>query len=250
LPGVDAASATDDQGHFAIVSSDPKLGLDLQVEAPGYAIRPGELFALDGSQHEIRLQRGAAVHGRLLWDGKPVLGRTVGMVQRDRSAGRFVGEVTLATDGDGRFFFPNLQPNERYVLYTLCSGRDDEPVLKTRTIETGANNADLDVGDLALIDGFTLAGRIELPAGAVLAGDAKLRISRDPAWDWCEFALASDGSFAVRGLPPEVLTVSIMASGFTLDGTRLRFQSVGDNRFALRLREDLNDLVIPMRANR
>jgi hypothetical protein len=123
-------------------------------------------------------------------------------------------------------------------------------VLKTRTIETGANNADLDVGDLALIDGFTLAGRIELPAGAVLAGDAKLRISRDPAWDWCEFALASDGSFAVRGLPPEVLTVSIMASGFTLDGTRLRFQSVGDNRFALRLREDLNDLVIPMRANR
>lgn len=248
LPGVDAASVTDEDGCFVVTSREPKLGLDLQFSAPGYAIDAGKLFSLNGEQYEIRLQRGATVLGNLSFRGKAAADRTIGIVQRDRSSGRFVGEVTLATDDNGQFIFPNLQSNESYALYTLCSGTDDEPVLKTRTIMTGANNSEIDVGDLELLVGLTLAGRVELPGGSELPADAKIRISRDLAWDWCDVATESDGSFAIRGLPPEVLTVSVMAKGFAVDISRLKFQSMGANRFALRLKEDRKDLVIPLRA--
>ncbi|MBI2480616.1 MAG: carboxypeptidase regulatory-like domain-containing protein, partial [Planctomycetia bacterium] len=122
LPGVDEASVTDDEGRFVITSRDPKLGLDLAVAAPGFAIQLVELLALNGEEHEIRLQRGATVKGGLMSNDKPVAGRAVGVVQRDRSSGKFVGETTLATDDQGQFIFPNLQPNDTYVLYTLCSG--------------------------------------------------------------------------------------------------------------------------------
>ena len=250
LPGVDAASVTDDEGHFVVTSRDPKLGLDVEVTAPGFAINPGKLFPLDGQRHEIRLQRGATVLGSLLWEGKGVASRAVGIVQRDRSSGQFVGEVTLATDEQGQFVFPNLQTNQSYVLYTLCSGAKDEPVLKQRTIDTGANHTDVDVGDLELVAGLTLAGRAELPSGTELPADAKLRLSRDLAWDWCEVALQPDGSFVARGLPPEVLTVGVTAPGFTLDTSRLRFQPVGENRFALRLRKERQEIVIPLRTQR
>jgi hypothetical protein len=248
LPGVDAASVTDDEGRFVITSSEPKLGLDLEAIAPGFAIQLVELLALDGKEHEIRLQRGATVVGSLMSNDKPVAGRAIGIVQRDRGSGKFVGETTLATDEHGQFAFPNLQPNDTYVLYTLCRGDVDEPALKIRTLETGKNNSETDVGDLTLIAGSTLAGRVELPSGAVLPADAKIRIGRDMAWDWCDALIASDGTFAIQGLPPEVLTIGVTIAGFTVDNSRLRFQSVGENRFALRLREDRRDVVIPLLA--
>jgi hypothetical protein len=248
LPGVDAASVSDDDGRFIITSSEPKLGLDLGVNAPGFAIQLVELLALDGKEHEIRLQRGVTVVGSLMSNNKPVAGRAIGIVQRDRGSDKFVGETTLATDEQGLFVFPNLQPNDTYVLYTLCRGNIDEPALKIRTIETGKNNSETDVGELTLIPGSTLAGRVELPAGAVLPADAKIRISRDLAWDWCDAVIASDGTFAIQGLPPEVLTVGVTIAGFTVDDSRLHFQSVGENRFALRLREDRRDVVIPLLA--
>ncbi|MBI2480615.1 MAG: hypothetical protein HYV60_18920, partial [Planctomycetia bacterium] len=102
--------------------------------------------------------------------------------------------------------------------------------------------------DLSLVAGSTLAGRVELPAGAKLPTDAKIRISRDLAWDWCDAAIANDCTFSIHGLPPETLTIGVTIAGFTIDYSRLQFQSVGENRFALRLREDRHDLVIPLLA--
>jgi hypothetical protein len=248
LPGVDDAAATDDEGRFVISSRDPKLGLDVEVAARGFAIHPAELLALNGEEHVISLLRGATVHGRLLWDGRPAPGREIGIVQRDRSVGPFVGEVTLATDDDGRFLFPNLQPEQQYVLYTLCPGAD-KPVLKVKSIETGPSDTTQDVGDLTLIEGLTLAGRVVLPEGAEMPPDARIRISRDPAWDWCELPLKSDGSFAIHGLPPEVFTFHVTAPGYKIDASRLRFQVVRPNAFAMRLREDRVDVEVPLQAD-
>ena len=45
----------------------------------------------------------------------------------------------MATDDDGNFLFANLQPNERYVLYSLCDASQDLPVLKTVSMETGGD---------------------------------------------------------------------------------------------------------------
>jgi hypothetical protein len=192
------------------------------------------------------------VAGRLTYEGKPVKRRAVGIVQRDRSAGHFVGETTLATDDEGGFLFANLQPNERYVLYSLCDASQDLPVLKTRSMETGSDGDATQLGELPLMPALTLAGRVAFPVGAKVPPGAKLRVSRDPAWDWCEASLSDDGEFTIRSLPSEVYSVSVIAPGFEIDSARVQYQVTGASEFGLRLRGDgktrLVIVTVPMKA--
>jgi hypothetical protein len=248
LPGVDAAAVSDEEGRFVITTADPKIGLYLEVTAPGYAVRAGKLYPLDGSEQVIHLQEGVNVFGKLVFNGQPQTNRAVQIVQRDRSAGTFVGELTLATDGKGEFYFPNLQPNQDYLLYTLFSGLADEPVLKTTALKTGANKSDLNAGDLVLDEGLTLEGRADLPAGATMPERASLHIRQHQAWSSCELPIAPDGRFVVHGLPQEVMEVTLSVPGFVIDESRLNFQSIGSNRFAVRLRGDRSGVRIPFRA--
>lgn len=252
LPGVDEAAVSDTDGRFIITSQEAKLGLDLKVSADGYADFPSQLFDLDGSIHEIRLRRGASVSGRLTYEDRPVKHRAIGIVQRDRSAGHFVGETTLATDDDGAFLFANLQPNDRYVLYSLCDGRHDLPALKTVALETGGDGEAKRLGDLSLLEGLTLTGRVVFPDAMPIPDGAKLRVSRDPAWDWCEALLSKEGEFTIRSLPPEVYGVSVVAPGFEIDPTKMRYQVTGPSEFGLRLRARgdarLMRIDVPMKA--
>lgn len=251
LPGVDDAAVTDGDGRFVLTSKDSKLGLDLAASAPGFARFPGQLFDLNGSEHEIRMRFGANVSGRLLFEGKPVANRSIGIVQSDRSTGKFVGETTLATGDDGSFQFANLQTQQEYALYSLCDADRELPVLKTISLTTGSDGAIANLGDLLLLPGRTLAGRVEFPAGSAIPKGAKVRVDRSVAWDWCEVPLAPDGAYSVRNLPPEVYSVSIIAPGFILDASRLRYQHTSSTGFAFRLRsnsESQIQIAIPMKA--
>jgi hypothetical protein len=173
------------------------------------------------------------------------------MVQRDRSTGRFVGETTLTTEDDGSFTFATLQPNEDYVLYSLCEAGQDLPVLKTASLKTGGDDDVTRLDELTLLPGLALAGKVELPTGTRIPNGAKLRVSRDPAWDWCEVELSNEGEFTIRGLPPEVYSVRVISPGLELDTSRLRYQSTGESEFGLRLRADGEKVVhitVPMKA--
>lgn len=252
LPGVDEATVTDAEGRFVITSQEPKLALDLKVGAEGYADALSQLVELDGGIHEIHLRRGASVSGRLTYQSKPVKRRAIGIVQRDRSAGHFLGETTLATDDDGGFLFANLQHNQRYVLYSLCDGSHDLPALKTVSLETGDDGDVKHLGELSLAEGITLSGRVAFPAGAQIPTGAKLRVSRDPAWDCCEAVLSPEGKFTIRSLPPEVYCVGVVAPGFEIDPAKMRYQVTGPSEFGLRLRGDghvrLVNIDVPMKA--
>lgn len=81
---------------------------------------------------------------------------------------------------------------------------------------------------------------------------AKLRVSRDPAWDWCEALLPDDGEFEIRSLPPEVYSISVIAPGFEIDASRIHYQVIGASEFALRMRGNGDKrrlhVVVPMIA--
>lgn len=251
LPGVDDAAVTDADGRFILTSKDSKLGLDLAASAPGFARFPAQLYNLDGSEHEIRMRFGANVSGRLLFEGKPVANRALGIVQCDRTHQNFVGELTLATGADGSFLFANLQTEQEYALYSLCDSDRELPVLKTIKLTTGSDGAIASLGDLSLIPGRTLTGRVEFPDGAAIPKGAKVRVDRSVAWDWCEVPIGADGVYAVRNLPPEVYSVSVIAPGFVLDPSRLRYQITSPTGFAFRLRsssENRQQIDIPMKA--
>lgn len=248
LPGVDEASITDVDGRFVILSEEPKLGLDLGVSAPGFADFPAKLFELTGREHEIRIQRGAAVLGKLTFEGQPVSHTSLGIVQRERSLQTFVGERVVVTDNQGRFQFTDLQPNQQYVLYTLCRpiqvvaaseiSAEVHPALRTQTLAIAGSGELTDLGELTLMPGLTLAGRVIFPDHAELPDGVKVRLDRDPAWDWSETTLLPSGDFSFHGLPPEVYSISVHAPGFEIDASQSRHQLAGPSELVLRLRSD------------
>ena len=80
--------------------------------------------------------------------------------------------------------------------------------------------------------------------------EVKVRLSRDPAWDWIEMKVEANGEFRFSGLPPETYSVSVYAVGFSIDPSNFKYQVTGDSEFGLRLRRDgkaETKVLIPMR---
>jgi len=259
LPDVDEASVTDVDGRFVITTREPKLGLDLRAYAPGFAVYSSRHFVMNGQEHEIQLQLGASVLGKLVYEGQPVGNRAVGMVQRNRSFQSFAGERVVGTDRDGNFEFTDLQPNEDYVLYTLCETNQELakqdppvqslPVLKTHLLKTAFPGRSTEVGTLELVPGVSISGRIELPSGVERPAEVTVRLNRDPARDTCVATVGEDGEFHFHSLPAEIYSVIVTAPGFEIDAGRSAFQVTGPTQFGMRLRGDGRasmDITIPL----
>ncbi|WP_146598314.1 carboxypeptidase-like regulatory domain-containing protein [Novipirellula aureliae] len=180
-------------------------------------------------------------------------------MQRYRNVESFVGESVVVTDHTGSFQFNDLQPNQKYVLYTLCEPNQEArsedlliqnpPVLKTLSLETTDSGGLTELGELTLVAGLSLTGRVTFPADAQRPSEVKVRLSRDPAWDWCETRVLNRGEFSFTGLPSEVYRVSVNAPGFDIDASQFRYQLTGASQFGMRLRSDRQmPLVIPMRS--
>jgi len=258
LPDVDRAAVTDAFGFFMLTTQEPKLGLDVRVSAPGFAVSPSQHFELHQPAAQIQLMRGAVVSGTLMWAGKPVRNRAIGIVQKNRSHMNFSSERVVGTDEQGQFQFVDLQPNEPYVLYTICQdniqrsdGEPDRGVLKNFPLTTPYAGRSTDVGELTLSPSLSLTGQIVVPPGQALPAQATVRLVRDPAWDYCEVAVDEKGEFEFHGLPAEIFSVMIFAAGYDLDVSRLRFQTTGPTQFGMRLRSDHDStkrIEIPLRA--
>lgn len=258
LKDVDRVAVTDALGFFMLTTQEPKLGLDVNASAPGFAVSATEHFELHRPAVEIQLMRGASVSGTLMWEGQPVPNRAIGIVQTNRSAMNFVRERVVGTDEHGQFQFTDLQPNEPYVLYSICKenverseGELDRGVLKNFELTAPFAGQSTDVGQLSLIPSLSLRGQIVVPPGHVLPTQATVRLGRDPAWDYCEVTVGDNGEFEFHGLPAEVYTVMVFATGYDLDAAKLRFQATGPTQFGMRLRSNHDSskrIEIPLRA--
>ena len=122
--------------------------------------------------------------------------------------------------------------------------------LRTQSLQTAHSGELTDLGELALMPGLTLAGRVIFPDHLELPDAVKVRLGRDPAWDWCETTLLQSGDFSFHGLPPEVYSISVHAPGFEIDAAQSRHQVAGPSQLFIRLpnegKSDIN-VSIPMR---
>ncbi len=247
LPGVDELAVTDAEGKFVIVTEKAKLGMDLKVRGRNYTTTITPLLELNGKQHEVKLRHGASVRGRIVYKGKPVAGRAIGMVQKSRRSGQFIGETTYATDDDGHFSFDNLLPDEEYALYSLTDGDASQLALKTQRLMTAGDTKSTDLGEIEMVEGLQFSGTVTLADSGTVPEDSTLRLSRKVAWDWKTIPIAEDGTFEVVGLPPEVYEVGVHVAGSQIDSKRFRYQMLGDHSFGIRLQENRLDFLIPMK---
>lgn len=247
MPDLDQIAVTDDEGRFFMTSLSPMLGIDVKVYARGFVPLNSDLMELNGNEHVLRLQRGATVAGQIQWDGRPVMGHLLGIVQQDRGHKTFIRESRLVTAKDGAFRFNNLPPNQELVLYSYCDPNFPASVLKTTKFRTPKNGQEKDLGKISLVWGLSISGIVEAPAGFPIPKGSELRLSRDPAWDSVNVPIQDDGSFIATALPPEVYKISVRVRGMDVDSQKLNYQMLGQNRFGLRLRKDVS-LSIPLVA--
>ena len=236
-------------GRFRMILDRDFLGVDLEVMASGFAGTSAELLAPGPEEHAIVLPRGARVTGSLVDGTGPVVGVKVAVVQLDRSArAHFIKAVGATTDASGRFTFDSLPADQGYAIFSHVPGNPEtSPVLATKRFRVPGDGATRDLGPLEVIPPLSLGGRLVMPDDAPVPPETRLALGRDPAWDLVEVPVSDDGTFSIAPLPPETYAVRVVAKGFEVDPSGLRYQSLGPTSFGVRLDESIADLRVPLR---
>ncbi len=187
----DRLAGTDREGHFRAGGLRPGP-LTLAVEAPGYRVREVRVEILadrDPALLEIALETGAVVAGRVLADGRPVIGAEV-WTQAWAGSRPSTFPPRVSTDSEGRFHLAGLATGHHWIG---ALADDGGRALQELEVQPGTQQLDL---HLAM---GGLSGRVVDGSGRPVAG-AELRLSWPNAKRVGGSAL--DGSFAFAGLAP------------------------------------------------
>jgi hypothetical protein len=159
----------------------------------------------------IELVRGVTVKGRLVRDGKPLADIALGLKSAERDAGTHpsTDRIEATTDGAGRFSFEHVGVAELCWLYAETGRLPQDGALAPVAVETGEDQTTLDVGDLEVRPGLSLAGRVVLSDGKPVPEGTTLTAWPLHAWGGLSANLDRTGHFVVRGLPPGPVSASV-----------------------------------------
>ena len=223
LPGIDPLAVTDARGEFLITARQPFESMDVEVTARMYAKQSFRELASGPDRHDLTVTPGASLRGRVLWNGQPLAGVSVGVSGVERAVQKYLGHYDIGTDARGNFMFLNLPPDGDFQIYTLMSSVDQHGAVQIHQIHTGKDGEITEAGDLLVLPAHRLAGRVVLADGQPVPPKTRLLISRRDAWDSRQVILGSDGGFDVTGIPQETVTLSAHIKGYHVSG---RNQSV------------------------
>ncbi|HSI86332.1 MAG TPA: hypothetical protein VK970_21270 [Candidatus Methylacidiphilales bacterium] len=230
----DNLALTDEQGEFALVLDEVpnKVALRVQISAPNLQTKfatirlepqagtraPGDPPPLPASLTDIHMSRGAILHGRLMREGQPLAGIKIGLVQVSRDPRTFTGQLIAVTNKDGHFGFAQLKPNTEYYVYAHSDSRDalGGAISEIKKVSTAFQGALLDSGELLVVSGITLKGKITLENSGKIPEGSRVSVTRPGAWDVYPAPVAEDGTFAVTALPGEQISLVPSVPGYSM----------------------------------
>ncbi len=212
--GVDWVAVTDEDGKFFLGSEKKFDWMTVRVEAPLFARK--KFFRLSSERvHDLKLTEGAMVTGRILKDGKPAKGIAVGLVSIDRSD-NFTGNYDTHTTEDGRFAFLNVPPFQMYYAYTLMDSGKDPLIAPARKVRVTGDGTTKDIGDLPLVAGLRLKGRVVLSDKNAVPPNTQIYLGREGPWDSRNVVLDPYGGFDLQGIPSESISLGVHIPGYCL----------------------------------
>jgi hypothetical protein len=168
---------------------------------------------------EIELIEGAAASGRVVRDGKPAAGISVALSFADPAAHDFFGAFRAETDAQGRFRFQHLPEAVEFwisrasgSLFDVQVGDGNPPdhgTIIPRRFRTELDKTTIDLGDLELRPGLTIAGRVVLADGKAVPDTCIVVAGRPETANWLFAKADQNGEFAIRGLPQGPLSVYV-----------------------------------------
>ncbi|MDB6024928.1 MAG: hypothetical protein JWM68_1151, partial [Verrucomicrobiales bacterium] len=196
-------------GEFLFERKEPFTRLQLIIHAGGFAPERIWLGASNAIQ-TVRLTAGAEVAGRILKDGKPLPGLRVGISGSDRNSEVYAGSYEAITDESGRFCFKHLPTTTSWSLYGVIHSFKPHGALHNRSVMTGGDLEQKDLGDLEVEPGLTLSGKIQTHDGQALPNKLKVRLGYDNGGGNSELVSADEGgNFEINGLYSGLVSIYI-----------------------------------------
>jgi beta-lactamase regulating signal transducer with metallopeptidase domain len=242
LPGIDPLAVTDEKGDFLITAQKPFDMMTVKVSARTMADRIFRQLP-PGKAHELVMTEGAGLTGRVVKDGQPLAGVSVGISAVDREAGRYLGHFEVATSERGTFKFLNVPPDADFQIYTLMNTMKAAGAVRPQPLHTGKDGETTDAGDLVAMPAHRLAGRVVLADGQPLPPKVRLLVSREIAWDSMQITLDAGGSFDVSCIPDELINLSARVKGYHVSGQNGSVDSLNPDRMVGRVDRDITNLV-------
>jgi beta-lactamase regulating signal transducer with metallopeptidase domain/uncharacterized GH25 family protein len=243
LPGIDPLAVTDENGEFLITAKKPFEMMTVKVTARTFADKNFNKLASGAARHELAMAEGATLTGRVLLDGKPLAGVSVGVSAVDRAAGTYLGHFEVGTGERGNFVFLNLPPDGDFQIYSLMGTMKNFGAVPPRQIHTGKDGETTDAGDLIVGPAHRLAGRVVLSDGQPVPAQTRLLISRQEAWDSMQVTLDNDGNFDTTGVPSETISLSARTKGYHVSAQNLSVDQMNPFRLIGRVDHDITNLV-------
>lgn len=211
----DPMAVTDDVGEFFLDCTNGVQALQLLLEPRGFAKR--RVWLDTGRAHFLRFTHGVTVTGRLVRDGKPVPGASIGMNTEDRSSEVFMRGFDGATDKEGRFRLQNVPANNTYVLSTKMKEMAElGAALAPQKVTTGADGTTVDLGEMKVGPAHTIQGKIVTSDGQPLPARTRIYLSLEDAWDNQDTRPDDDGWFQFVGIPASSVSISLRVTGYRI----------------------------------
>ena len=243
FPGIDPLAVTDDQGAFTLTDKNPFEMMLVKVSARSYADKLFDRLA-SGAPHDLVLTKGAELHGRLLLKHRPLGGVVVAVSGANRSVDSFLGHFEIGTDDQGNFDFKHLPPDGDFQIYTSMTSMKGRGAAPARPVHTGGDGENTDAGDLVVGPAHRLAGRVVLADDKPVPAKTRLYVNRESGWDGQQVTLAKDGSFAVRGVPLENISLNLRIRGYHLSTHNVSLDTMNPYQLVGRVDHDITNLVL------
>ncbi len=243
LPGIDPLAVTDDNGEFLITAQKPFDMLAVKVSARAFANKNFDRLASGTDRHDLVLSEGATLTGRVLLNGKPLAGISVGVSSTDRAMQHYLGHFEVGTGTNGNFTFLNLPPDADYYIYGIMDSLKNFGAIPIQTVHVGKDGETTDAGDLIVGLAHRLAGHVVLADGQPLPAKVRLLVSREQAWDSMQITLDKDGHFDTTGVPSELVNLSARVKGYHVSSRNLSVDQLNPFQLIGRMDLDTTNLV-------
>ncbi len=210
MEGIAEATITDEQGNFRIASTKRVTALHLEVRTRDFVPQFFNDVHNGLGNGTLTLVRGATLRGRVVHAGQPRSGIAIGVCWERHLSGTWYGPWEAVTGGDGRFVIIHVSPDQPLCLYGKMDSVKEFGAIPAIHV-TAADQDDLDLGDISIMPGHQLKGRVTISDGRQLPPHLRVRVYRDGTRDNTTAPLLDDGVFELKSLPDEIIKLSVVA---------------------------------------
>ncbi|HEX8521222.1 MAG TPA: carboxypeptidase-like regulatory domain-containing protein [Tepidisphaeraceae bacterium] len=252
----EAATVTNEKGEFVLpmlYRFNPKKEIeqmDVRIYARGFAPLNTSLVSPGEDVKEFVVTAGATITGRLLHEGKGVKGAVIVAEQdeaeRERpSVETRVGHFDVQTDDEGRYTIAHVTANDKYLVHATMQSLGERGVMPAQKVATGADGESVDAGEVELVAGRVVAGRIKMADGKAIKPNSAVQLSLDGT-DSLEAKLGTEGTFKFVGVPAGVVWLHVNINGYRPSAENVSFEKVNGNCLLGLVEEDVTNLVVLM----